>query len=151
MGGREAIFWPAQLDEFPGEPDFRLEKIATAPSAETLEVWGREGDPPLWWLRWHLPTGYLMMHLREEDMLVGGVKRCTEGIEFAYAVGEATLLPQGLVRRAVSSRPGYGERIIFHGAREGSMGGGMLVVERPAASDEALASIAEAVADGVSE
>jgi len=132
MGGREAIFWPGQLDDFPGEPSFHLDLTTVAPSGETLEVWRREGGPDLWWLRWHLPGGYVMMHLREEDMLVDGVKRSTEGIEFAYADGEATLLPQRPVMRAVSSSPGYGERIIFHGDRDGPLGGGTIVLERPA-------------------
>jgi hypothetical protein len=78
----------------------------------TVEVYERFGEPPQWYLRWLLPTGSIWTHLREED----GVERADAVVANLGIVedgGAPFLLPEGPLRREVSTRPGYQELATF--------------------------------------
>lgn len=89
----------------------------------------REGEPPLWWLRWELARGVLVTHLREEDPPVLA-SRTAQAIEIQEDVnGLPYLLFSEPLAYAVRPSPEYSEVIQFRPLGGESMG---LSLSRPA-------------------
>lgn len=133
-GGRECIYWPAELDRFPGEEQFDREDDAPARAGVAAQVWRRKADPLLWFVRWELPGGAVMMHLRDDDLEVGGPHLIAGHVQVLQQDGVVAVLPDPPLQRAVSRRPGYAERITFYATTpDGAMSGPALLLERPGA------------------
>jgi hypothetical protein len=111
QGARSFDFVARARDTGPQEAHKTLGTL-TSRDGYTVEIYERLDAPPQWYLRWILPTGSIYTHLREED----GVERAeavVANLQIVNGDGPPFLLPEGPLRRAVSSRPGYQELATF--------------------------------------
>lgn len=114
-GGRSFDFVAGNRDRGITEEHTVL-RSETSPDGYEVDISERAGDPPQWYLRWRLPTGSVYSHIREED----GVETATPLIASLRIVADAGLpflLPEGGLRRAVSTRPGHQELATFFAPR----------------------------------
>jgi hypothetical protein len=65
-GGRSFDYVPAPRDQGNPSGSVLIDVLRDA-SDRAVELFWRLEEPPMWWLRWHLESGYLVSHLREED------------------------------------------------------------------------------------
>ncbi|MEX0753613.1 MAG: hypothetical protein WD556_00650 [Actinomycetota bacterium] len=111
-GGRSFDFASTARD--PGQPDNTMQ-IDTMRDryGRPVELYWRLETPPLWWLRWHLTSGYLYSHLREED----GEEMAAITIESLDVVetrwGAPFLLPSEPLEIGVSTAPTFQEQATF--------------------------------------
>lgn len=127
-GGRSFDFVPTEFDPGIGEAEDYVGTV-TDKDGRSVEMWKRRDEPPLWWLRWILPSGVIHTHLREED-----------GVEFAettassLSIGETgsgtpVLLPDAPLEFGGSTAPGHQELATFVRPPRGA--GWSVTLQRP--------------------
>ena len=112
--GRSCVFTPKELgDELPPESAFSLSEELIGKDNRRVEVYTQD-DGEQWFLRWPLPNGSVLTHVRKRE----------DGYEYVRSVvrdlvilerngGVPAVVPAGSLRTMVSARPGYAETITF--------------------------------------
>lgn len=78
-----------------------------------VEIYERN-DKELWFLRWPLKIGALLMHVRAVDDGIGDTRRIPRSLRILEGVdGIPAVVPDPPLRRAVSARRSYQEKVMF--------------------------------------
>lgn len=118
-GDRAFTFVPAQQDHGIRSDNTVLLRTIRGGDGRSVELFKRLTTPPLWWLRWPLPTGAVYTHLREED---GEGYAEVTAAALSIAVAEGTGLPfltyDKPLAFAASTVPDYQEGAAFFSREE---------------------------------
>ncbi len=126
-GGRRFDYVPASRDVNP--PNVELVRTLQDRDGRLVELYFRLEPPPLWWLRWHLTSGFIYSHLREEDG--EGMADVTVKSLSIVESPEATpvLLMDPPLGFAASAVPDYEETAVFSSPKRGPTWG--ITLQRP--------------------
>lgn len=114
-GGRSFDFISSAVDG--GMRTSRYLGTLTGTEGRTVELYERDEEPRIWWLRWPLASGAIYAHLREEDGAeMADVVASRLGI-VETEFGTPFLLPSAPLEPGVAGVPGYQEFAAFESTR----------------------------------